>query len=116
MKVQKLSFDHTQLLYSIIGDLPALSGSQVHVGTAVFPAGVQTSASPDGITVHEAHHKLVFMLEGTVEATVGDEKIITTAGDMVIVPAGEPHSGYTKSETRLIFILYGDETVTLPGD
>jgi quercetin dioxygenase-like cupin family protein len=42
---------------------------------------------------HPEHEQANVVLEGRIEMTIGGETLILSAGDVVIVPEGIPHSG-----------------------
>ena len=44
--------------------------------------------------VHEREDELVYVLEGTLEVTLGDQTMSATAGVMALLPRGIPH-GFT---------------------
>lgn len=112
MKKYALEYGATpQMMFSLLESLPAIDGAELGVGTAQFAKGMQTSASPDGITIHEKHHKVVFILEGKVDIVADGQQFRAESGDMLVVPAGEPHSGTVTENMKLLFILYGDDEV-----
>lgn len=98
-----------QMITSLLSSLPSVGGHEVSVGTAQFTKGMQTSGSPDGITIHEKHHKVVFILEGAADIEANGDQFEATVGDMLVVPAGEPHSGTVTKDMKLVFFLYGDD-------
>lgn len=40
---------------------------------------------------HPNCEEMLYLLRGRLEHTVGDETVITEAGDVIVVPAGVPH-------------------------
>ncbi|OEF97976.1 cupin domain-containing protein [Desulfuribacillus alkaliarsenatis] len=47
----------------------------------------------EGISAHSAPgDALVHILDGKAEITIGDEKIIASAGEVVVMPANIPHA------------------------
>src|SRR5215831_8109558 len=44
--------------------------------------------------VHEREHELVYLLEGEIEVTLGDQKMKAVPGVMALLPRGIPH-GFT---------------------
>lgn len=52
-----------------------------------IPAG-QTSINREG---HAASDQLLYVVEGRIEATIGDETRELRAGEAVLIPAGTPH-------------------------
>ncbi len=112
MKKYALEYGETpQMIFSLLQSLPAIDGTELSVGTAQFSKGMQTSASPDGITIHEKHHKVVFILEGNVDIVADGQTHRAQAGEMLVVPAGEPHSGTVTEDMKLLFVLYGDDEI-----
>lgn len=50
-------------------------------------------AAGEGLSEHTApFDALVHIIEGEAEVTVGDENRIVSAGQMIILPANEPHA------------------------
>lgn len=41
--------------------------------------------------VHEREDELVYVLEGTIEVTLGDQSMMATAGALALLPRGIPH-------------------------
>lgn len=61
--------------------------------------------------VHEREDELVYVLDGTIEVTLGDQQMTATAGVLALLPRGIPH-GFTnvgKSASRVL------DTI-LPGE
>ncbi len=78
------------------GELPSSGTSQRFEGAVFGGAPVSffwTDAPPGtGPELHRHPYPEVFViLEGQVTFTVGDETIDASAGDIVIVPTGQPH-------------------------
>ena len=94
MKKYALKFGETpQIMFALLQTLPPIDGAELSVGTASFAQGMQTSAALDGMTVHKNHHKLVFILEGNIDIVADGQLHQVAAGDMLMVPAGEPVCG-----------------------
>ncbi len=62
------------------------------------------------VHVHEREDELVYVLEGDLEVTLGDQKMNASAGIMALLPRGIPH-GFTNIGSRTSRIL----DVILPG-
>ena len=62
------------------------SGAEMTIGVAVFDAGKSNVEH-----VHPNCEEAVFVLEGAVEHTLGDQRATLRAGDLIIVPRGAPH-------------------------
>jgi quercetin dioxygenase-like cupin family protein len=50
--------------------------------------------------IHETATKFYFVLEGSVEAVVGDESRVLHAGDMAVAEPGRPHGIRNASDAR----------------
>ncbi len=47
----------------------------------------------EGISSHSASgDALVYIMDGTAEITIGEEKVIAKAGEVVVMPANIPHA------------------------
>jgi quercetin dioxygenase-like cupin family protein len=60
-------------------------------------AVVEVVTPPQGtvaLHVHEREDELVYVLEGTIEVTLGDQTMTATAGVVALLPRGIPH-GFT---------------------
>jgi quercetin dioxygenase-like cupin family protein len=58
---------------------------------------VEVVTPPQGkvaLHVHEREDELVYVLEGTIEVTLGDQTMKATAGALALLPRGIPH-GFT---------------------
>ncbi|HSC27545.1 MAG TPA: cupin domain-containing protein [Vicinamibacterales bacterium] len=60
--------------------------------------------------VHEREDELVYVLDGTIEVTLGDQTMTATAGVLALLPRGIPH-GFTNVGTTPSRVL---DTI-LPG-
>lgn len=65
------------------GDPP---GAEHTVGIATFDAGKGNVEH-----IHPNCEEVVFVLDGEVEHTLGDERVLLRAGDLIVVPRGVPH-------------------------
>lgn len=61
-------------------------GAEQTVGLAVFDA-----AKGNVEHVHPDCEEVVYVLEGEVEHTLGDQRTRLRAGDLIVVPRGVPH-------------------------
>jgi quercetin dioxygenase-like cupin family protein len=55
---------------------------------------------------HEDADKVYAVLEGTVEARVGDERATVSAGDAVLAPAGIDHGLENRSSVRAAVLVF----------
>ena len=60
--------------------------AEMTIGVAVFDAGKSNVEH-----IHPNCEEAVYVLEGAVEHTLGDEHTTLHAGDLIIVPRGVPH-------------------------
>jgi len=65
------------------GDPP---GAELTVGLAVFEAGKSNVEH-----THPDCEEVVYVLEGEVVHTLGDQRTTLRAGDLIVVPRGVPH-------------------------
>jgi quercetin dioxygenase-like cupin family protein len=65
------------------GDPP---GAEMTIGVAVFDAGKSNAEH-----VHPNCEEAVYVLEGSVEHTLGDQRATLRAGDLIVVPRGVAH-------------------------
>ncbi len=65
------------------GDPPA---AEMTIGVAVFDAGKSNVEH-----IHPNCEEAVYVLEGAVEHTLGDQRATLRAGDLIVVPRGVPH-------------------------
>src|SRR5437868_13990251 len=61
-------------------------GAEQSVGLAVFDAGKGNVEH-----VHPNCEEIVYVLDGEVEHTLGDQRTSLRAGDLIVVPRGIPH-------------------------
>ena len=64
-----------------------------------------------GTHVHEREDELVYLLQGQVEVTLGNQRMTVPAGACALLPRGIPH-GYVNTGTTPSRLL----AVLLPGD
>lgn len=75
------------------------------VGSSVLVDPEKFSVGASYILPGKAHHththpeedEIIYVVNGEVEQTVGDETFSMKEGDMVYIPAGVPHSSVNKS-------------------
>ncbi len=65
------------------GDPP---GAEMTVGVAIFDAGKSNAEH-----IHPNCEEVVYVLDGEVEHTLGDQKTTLRAGDLIVVPRDVPH-------------------------
>jgi len=65
------------------GDPP---GAEMTVGLATFAAGKGNTEH-----THPDCEEVVYVLDGEVEHTLGDQRVTLRAGDLIVVPRGVPH-------------------------
>lgn len=73
-----------------------VSGRQ---GTLVYwrmKAGAQAAAH------RHPHEQIVWMITGSMDFRIGNEKRTMTAGDVAVIPAGVEHEGYFPEDTDVI--------------
>jgi quercetin dioxygenase-like cupin family protein len=62
------------------------TGAEMTVGVAVFDAGKSNVEH-----IHPNCEEVVFVLEGEVEHTLGVQRTMLRAGDLIVVPRNVPH-------------------------
>lgn len=74
------------------------------VAIMILAPGEASSSSP---SVHPNEDQLLYLIEGEVEAEVGDERGRLSAGQLAVVPANTPHrfinTGSTPARTLNIY-------------
>src|SRR5688572_10827283 len=79
--------------HSVIGHTITFKSPGHETGGGAFIWEIQ---SPPGTMVpthiHKVEDELIYVVEGQLEATVGDETYPLTAGDLVKMPRGVPHA------------------------
>ncbi len=117
--------------------VPPGGGDPLHIGEGQFVhkvnsrdtngvfSVVEVVTPPQGkvaLHVHEREDELVYVLEGTLEVTLGDQTMTATTGVLALLPRGIPH-GFTNvgdSPSRVLdtilpggFDAYFDEMAAL---
>lgn len=60
----------------------------------------------EGVSTHSAPgDAMVLMLDGTAEITIGDEKIVASKGQSVVMPADIPHGLEAIENFKMLLIL-----------
>jgi quercetin dioxygenase-like cupin family protein len=72
------------------GDPP---GAEQTIGLAVFDAGKGNAEH-----IHPNCEEVVYVLDGVVEHTLGDQRTTLRAGDLIVVPRGVAHRLLNTSE------------------
>ncbi|MGI6574373.1 MAG: cupin domain-containing protein [bacterium] len=63
-------------------------------------------AQGQGLSEHTApYDALVYILAGEAEVTISGNPILVKAGEMVIMPAGEPHALKAKSDFKMLLVM-----------
>ncbi len=62
------------------------AGAELTVGLATFDAGKSNAEH-----IHPNCEEVVFVMEGEVEHTLGDQRTTLRAGDLIVVPRNVPH-------------------------
>jgi quercetin dioxygenase-like cupin family protein len=75
-------------------------GEHLYAGLNCFEPGQEHKAH-----THADQDKLYVILEGTGEATVGEETAVVSAGDVVLAPAGVSHSMRNPGPQRLTVLI-----------
>lgn len=83
-----------------MGKVSLAKGEHLYAGLNCFEPGQQHKAH-----VHGDQDKLYVVLEGTGEAMVGDVRAQVGAGDVVMAPAGVPHSMANPGPGRLVVMV-----------
>lgn len=88
-------------------------GAEQTIGLAVFDAGKGNVEH-----VHPNCEEVVFVLEGEVEQTLGDERTVLRRGDLIVVPRGVQHrllnSGTSPVRTYIVFSAPDRQFVPTP--
>jgi quercetin dioxygenase-like cupin family protein len=81
------------------GDPP---GAEQTIGLAVFDAGKSNAEH-----THPNCEEVVYVLDGAVRHTLGDEETVLHAGDLIVVPRNVPHrlinDGNAPVRTYIVF-------------
>lgn len=51
------------------------------------------------------HEQIVNMLEGTYELTVGGQKHVLAAGEVLVIPGGVPHGGRAHTDCKILDVF-----------
>ena len=62
------------------------AGAEQTIGLAIFDAGKGNAEH-----IHPNCEEVVYVLDGEVEHTLGDQRTLLRAGDLIVVPRGTPH-------------------------
>jgi quercetin dioxygenase-like cupin family protein len=62
------------------------AGAEQTIGLAIFNAGKSNVEH-----IHPNCEEVVYVLDGEVEHTLGDQRTILRAGDLIVVPRNVPH-------------------------
>jgi mannose-6-phosphate isomerase-like protein (cupin superfamily) len=85
----------TTMLFHVANIRDAESWFQVLHTTEQSQSAVMTlkprGESSEEMNVHEKSDQVVFIVQGEIEAEVGETKRTLKAGDTCIIPAGTPH-------------------------
>ena len=78
-------------------------------GAAALTVGELTLAKDGGVPlhIHAGHEEAIMVIEGSVEAVLGDQKVTVGAGNTILAPAGVKHSLHNSASqpARLITIF-----------
>ena len=78
---------------------------RLQTATMLLRTGEATGPVPEA---HDESDQTLLVLEGTLEAEIGDDLLTLHAGDSIIVPAGMKHRFHnTDREAALAFTVYG---------
>ena len=61
---------------------------------------------------HPGREEIIYVLEGTAEQWVGQEKRLLNPGDVALIPADVPHATYNVGESTLRFLAILSPTET----
>lgn len=63
-------------------------------------------AAGEGLSEHTApFDALVHVIEGEAEVSVGEEKRVVSAGEMIILPANEPHALHAERPFKMMLTM-----------
>ena len=90
------------------GDPP---GAEMTVGLAVFDAGKSNVEH-----IHPNCEEIVYVLDGAVEHTLGDQRTMLHAGDLIVVPRNVPHRlmNTTESPVRAYIVFSSPDRQFVP--
>jgi mannose-6-phosphate isomerase-like protein (cupin superfamily) len=90
----------------VAGPWQVLAGGDRTAGAVMFgEAKLPPRTSGPGLHVHSREDEAAFIITGTLTFQIGDRRFEATAGQLVWLPRGEPHT----------FANLGDETVHVLG-
>jgi quercetin dioxygenase-like cupin family protein len=94
---------------SLAGLVEYQAGSVVSREVVKKPTGTVTVFAFDagqGLSEHTApFDALVYLLDGEAEITIAGKPIAAKAGDMVIMPANEPHALKAVKEFKMLLVM-----------
>lgn len=82
-----------------MGKVNLAGGEYLYAGLNCFEPGQEHAAH-----VHADQDKLYVVLEGSGEATLGEQRAVVTVGDVILAQAGIEHS-LRAMETRLVVLV-----------
>jgi len=85
-------------------DLPPEKVAGLRVGTARLAKGERVP--PEGESVH-AQDEVSILLKGTATLDAGGVTREVGPGEVVYIPAGEPHSSEAKEDCEIFWVLFG---------
>lgn len=83
-----------------MGKVTLAGGAYLYAGLNCFESGQEHRAH-----AHPDQDKLYVVLEGSGEASVGEETSAVSAGDVILAPAGVMHSMRNTSPARLVVLI-----------
>jgi len=86
-----------------------VEGDRMIVGLMRMPAG--TGAEPHS----HPNEQWIYILEGTLQATIGGKTIDAKPGSVVYVPAGVMHAGKASADGDVVFFTVKDASHGLHG-
>ena len=92
------------------GDPP---GAEMTVGVAVFDAGKSNVEH-----IHPNCEEVVYVLDGAVEHTLGDQRTTLHSGDLIVVPRNVPHHLLNTSvaPARCLIVFSSPDRQFVPTD
>jgi len=112
MQVLKTDFVGSDFMLERLLELGPKRKAALEVGTVEFAAGYRHPQ--DGMSVH-SQDEISLILSGrlVVEHPSGNAEL--GAGDVVFIPAGEPHASRALEQSRVYFVLFGLAEDNLPA-
>jgi quercetin dioxygenase-like cupin family protein len=96
VKIQDVkAADRPDVLMKTLLDRQNASGSEVTLGTVIFPPGARVPA--EGMGVHEADEYSI-ILKGSIKTMSGGREYQVSGGQVTFIPAGEEHWAFNDSE------------------